>query len=323
MIRLKTIFAVIFLLSLAQVSRAQGIINIKANSGSDRVIIASAIIDAYPNLPKDQQALIDQGLFFVMDYNEPPAGVLGYGPEDDPEYKYPDTKLWPEGTIKVNLTVNAFELMRVISASNDPSVQNVFKALVLDLIGHEIKHAQQYIAHPVLALSRADQCPEGMCDPERLKDTEAKMHYEFEATQFGYDIARKKISKEEWDRAMTWLRAHRSVLGPRLVDFPGAVFQETIALPLPDSAIWFYSAMYEPVMLVAGCAEGKTWNDEEKKLAFNFLIVNLHNKKDSEDKGVLEKVYPYLTPVFARLKVCLREQKEKEKNKGKFSNVAF
>ncbi len=315
--RFGLILAIILLFFAAQSSRAQDAFSIKANEGADTELLARALYDAYPNLKPDQQALVNQGLFFVMDYREPSAGVVAYGPEDDSEYdaKHGDTKLYPKGTIKVNLTLNSFEIMRVAYAVDDKRVQATLKWLLLEIVSHEVKHAQQYMNHPVWALTNPEQCPGGACDAERAKDTQAKMQYEFDATNYGFKVGRSRITKEEWEYAMAWLKNHRSVLGPRLVDFPEASFEQTVADPIPESTAWFYASMYQPVSLAATCASGKKWDKGEKTEAFNFLLINLQNQ------GALEKVYPYLTPVFERLKSCLRDQQEKPN--GKTSKAAF
>ena len=103
-------------------------VNVEANSPEIAALIKEAVVNAYPSLPPDQQKLIRDGLVFTV-YDE--AGPISnyataFGPEDDPQYRYPDRALYPRGTIKVNLCSSFLRLLSARQhwedgAENSPS----------------------------------------------------------------------------------------------------------------------------------------------------------------------------------------------------------
>ncbi len=109
-------------------------------------LVRAALDDAYPRLPPDLQAIARKVVFLVSN-GDPVWSVLvfGWGPEDDPEYRYPDTKFYPKGTIKVTLTkktVTALALGEKLAPA-DPNVAEGVRVFGRYVIAHELTHARQ------------------------------------------------------------------------------------------------------------------------------------------------------------------------------------
>lgn len=276
-------------------------INVEAKTAEEKDLIRWLINNVYPDLEQNQKTLIDNGLFFVMNYDKKiAAAVLAFGPEDDPEYEYPDKNLYPDGTIKINFTFSMLDSIRPINSPDiDPRVKKTLRKFLIGVIAHEIKHAEQYMEHPVSALSAFSDCPEGICDPQKLKDTRIKMRYEFEATFYGWEVGIKSMTAEEWSYARNWMENN-----PKFKEgFFAAISQssfEDLSAPIPEYMQSFYWSMFYPAAWAEECAEG-TLSAADKDKAKKFLGAS------EQLVNILENTYSYLPPVVERLKTCVQE----------------
>lgn len=286
---------------------------VQMRSEEETGVVTNALHDIYPSLPESQQSLIDQGLCFVGFYEEPLTNeVSAFGPEDDRfgdhPYKYPDSTLYPKGTIKVNLTLKAIEQIHLTYRVNDAKVKLWLMNDIENLFRHEIKHVQQYIQHPVLVLQNADDCPDGICDAEKTEATKVKLGYELEATAFGNEVRMRGLDQQNWDYIRDWLKNHPEILGDSFKNLADLPPFEYFSQPVTPGSKFFYSAMYMPVVFVRTCAETGQLSTDDKTLAQKFLAVN-------ERSGhFLEQSYSYLTPVFARMSACITEPIQKPGN---------
>ncbi len=259
--RLQTVFLAILITCISCGNGYANLaVNVEAASAKDRQVLEHAVRDVYPDLPLSQQLLIQQGLFFVV-YDGPMAfDSDGFGPEDDPAYRYPDRTLYPTGTIMVNITRSSLLMMTRAAQGRKKS-----EKAVIELLAHEIKHVEQYMNHPVRALSVAGDCPLGYCADVLLEGTKIKLSYELEATRFGFKVAGVTLSDDAW-----------------------------------KEIAFGYVAMYRPPVLARRCVERETLDKNERAEVRQFL------KENHADRGVFERMYPFLTPVFKRLQECLR-----------------
>lgn len=259
------------------------------------------VSEAYPLLEKSQQDLVGQGLYFVAFYEEPFASEqVAFGPEDDPAYKYPDKTLYPKGTIKVNITMRTLAMIRVVNQISDPLVRAMFWRRLLDLTSHEIKHVQQYMRHPVLALAAPADCPEGICDEQKTFDTEAKLSYELEATEYGDWIGIKPIKESDWAYAVQWAKDHPDLGKGTLAEGVARWLRgKPSDPPVTDFIRLFYTSMYDPVMLAKKCVASGELDESEVAHAEYYLKAN------ADHDHFLEHTYAYLTPVFKRLSSCV------------------
>ncbi|MDP3645853.1 MAG: hypothetical protein Q8R25_02085 [bacterium] len=276
---------------------------IEAKSDPDASLLRESVVEAYPQLEENQQKLIDQGLCFIWNYDKEWAeAAMGFGPEDDPEYRYPDTSLYPAGSIKVNFTLHLMSVLKLMRASDtDLRVQTTLKKYFVEVLAHEIMHVQQYIRGPILALSSANDCPDGLCDERRLADTKTKMEYEFSAMLYGWVQGRRHITSDELAFMLEWLKDHPEMLDDytrRIKNVP----YETISEPISASAKFFYRSMVLPALWTKACVEG-TLDDDARREASYFLWVY----KTTDYGSNLSKNYPYLPLVVERLTKCLDE----------------
>jgi hypothetical protein len=242
-------------------------VNVEAESPAQAELVTKIVRDAYPLLDADQQQLVRDGLVFRA--AKQIDNAFGYGPEDDPEYRYPDKTLYPKGTIKVNITPSFLSFAQGLYDKDTP-INSIFGGLLVELVAHEIKHVQQYMAEPVLALSSAEECPKGICDDAKLEATAKKLNYEFEATIYGQrKYAEATNTSVEKDLVIINEYAYRA-----------------------------YAVMYEPPMLVKKCV-AHSLTEEERVLAKRYI-----------ERDVLKKyagAYPYLTVVMERLTECMEK----------------
>ena len=247
-------------------------VKVAARSHADIVLLTRMIRDVYPLLDPDQQQLVRDGLIFRAAKRI--GGALAYGPEDDPDYRYPDQTLYPSGTIKVNFAPSFVELIRKFYKTPKvfaPQAQHIAYAKLVEVVAHEIKHVEQYMKNPVLALARREDCPAGLCDEAKLEATQKKLEYELEATIYG----RRKyyeVRSEEQDRVL-----------------------------LPQDVHQDYRTMYEPPMLVKKCVANMLTTED--RLLAEYYLPRLASGSYAEE-------YPYLPVVTERLKTCLRKQGE-------------
>lgn len=280
-------------------------VNVRAQSDEETNLIRQAVSDVYPQLSENHQKLIRDGLYFARYYGTDALGSAeAFGPEDDPEYKPGDKKLYPEGTIKVSFCKPAMEILQLISSTDDKVVRAVFKLYFTEVVAHELTHVEQYMANPVEVLTKPEQCPKGICDKQLTAGTAIKFQYELDAMAAGYEFGRKHITRGDWGHTANWLKAHANALPAGIAEWAELPF-DYLNDPVPQEMYLGYGAMYIPVVLAQHCEEaGKLESDDESWAAL-FLKVNRGSDKDNRHE--LEKIYPYLTPVFARLESCLKQ----------------
>lgn len=297
------LFVAISLASIARAEETNATACVQMREQEETALVNKALRDIYPLLPESQKALIDQGLCFVGFYEEPLTHeIAGFGPEDDRfgdrPYKYPDTTLYPQGTIKVNMTLSTLGVIDLAYGVSDALVRWWLMNAVQNFFRHEIKHVEQYIQHPILVLSSPDDCPMGICDAEKMKATKIKLGYELEATRFGNEVMMIGVNQQAWDYIRDWMKNHKEILGSRFEDFANLMSFEDMSQPVAPGIAFFYSAMYQPAVFAKTCAETGKLSADDKRLYREFLKVNeLYD-------NLIERVYPYLTPVFARIASC-------------------
>ncbi len=87
---------------------------------------------------------------------------LGFGPEDDPQFDYTQPGYYPNGTVKVNLTERAFDVIRlyygeiVPNYGADSAPAKGLRGLLGMLGFHELMHGWQLHTLPVLDYKRLD-----------------------------------------------------------------------------------------------------------------------------------------------------------------------
>jgi hypothetical protein len=306
LLQIVLLLCVVFFTGRSALAHSLPNINVEAKTEEERDLLSLAIRDAYFLLEKTQQNLIDQGLFFVVFYEEPfTSEFRAFGPEDDiyypHPYRYPDTTLYPKGTIKVNITLRTMDFIRITNKVKDPVVQTVLKHVTLDLLAHEIKHAEQYMQKPVLALSVPADCPGGICDEKKTEDTKTKVGYELEATAYGHAVGTKIIKHGDWDYASQWLKDHPELARGTRNNWSAKGFDHNyFETPITKWIKFLYGSMYEPVILAKKCAVGGL-NADEAVAAKKFLSFNRKNDH------FLERWYIYLTPVFEKLSSCVAD----------------
>jgi len=150
---------------------------------NDVALLQEALTVIYPMLPADLRVHARK-VTVVANHTFVPATKLymGWGPEDDPEYRYPDRKLFPEGTIKVNVSERAMQFLR-FAHDELGGIQNNEggRVWVLGFFVHEFTHDTQYMNRPVRDLNSGkpeEVCPEGLCDLGLVAETKLKIGYE-------------------------------------------------------------------------------------------------------------------------------------------------
>lgn len=87
---------------------------------------------------------------------------MGFGPEDDPQFDYTQPGYYPEGSVKVNLTERAFDVIRLYYGDivprygEDSSVAKGLRGFVGMVFFHEMLHGWQLHTLPVLDYKRLD-----------------------------------------------------------------------------------------------------------------------------------------------------------------------
>ena len=160
-------------------------------SGKEIELLQAAIEDVYPQLPRELQE-ISKEIVFMISHREKgwTKLVMGWGPEDDADYRYPDTRFYPAGTIKVSFTEKTMAALALGAelSKSDPQMERSVKNFSHYIIAHELTHARQYHQAPIpdlLALHKlgsvADHCQEGLLDEALLMQAEKRLKYEKEA----------------------------------------------------------------------------------------------------------------------------------------------
>ena len=159
----------------------------------EKEILQAAVADTYEFLSDapQLQEIIRGGLHFVVNHTwSPTKKYFGWGPEDDPEYTYPDKNFCnastPEGTIKINLSQKFMKTLDLglKLGEKDPDVMDGVKNFYRVIIAHELLHTHQWNTYPVAALSMFPKScfdNNGLCDQEMIKGTKLKIKYEEEA----------------------------------------------------------------------------------------------------------------------------------------------
>ena len=123
---------------------------------------------------------------------------LGFGPEDDPQFDHTQPGFYPQGTIKVNLTERAFDVIRLYyeeivpnyGANSAPA--KGLRGFLGMLFFHEIMHGWQLHTKPVLDYKRLDIADlNAMLDARRpdeeiVSGSEQIVNYEEDANVFTY-----------------------------------------------------------------------------------------------------------------------------------------
>lgn len=157
-----------------------GVLRVRLKGTAEDVALLSPVLESlYPSLPPDLKKTVDAGLVAVigrsaLDVKYADAGALGYGPEDDPDYRG-DQTLYPKGTVKFTFTPYILDLIRL--ADRFPRKE---RESILLIIGstfvHEVTHVNQYLRGPISALGSSDVVGEdGECDERKLAATRTKL----------------------------------------------------------------------------------------------------------------------------------------------------
>lgn len=268
----------------------------EAETESDRILIARWIETAYPRLEEAQRTLISQGLVFKAASGRLCKLGVAYGPEDDPEYSYPDTRLYPQGTIKVNFCPVVLGWMRLSKVLRGTEEQSVVNMIILEVLAHEIKHVEQYRKEPTLALANEADCPGGVCDFEKLKGTEIKFEYEREAKHYGTAVAFKSLKREKWMLLKNLFKSRPEILSEGMYWVMGTEYED-ITNPWGDFTELAYESMYKPALIATKCVDREHMSPAD----FEYVIQLLGTRH----LGLLKSNYPYLGPVVRRLEFCI------------------
>ncbi|MBI5631515.1 MAG: hypothetical protein HY921_11605 [Elusimicrobia bacterium] len=296
---------------------------------SDEAVLDAALARVVTLLPKDQRLMLARGLQFVVGRSPKNLAdtVLGWGPEDDQDYVYPSRTFYPHGSIKVNISLRMIEALRAAEelrqAAKAPGTFYDFQGKIIELrwrqdeqvlavqaiddlfhrvAVHEIEHAKEYVEKPVNALSKPEQCPEGLCDAERIGDTRQKAEYEFRALRRDFEV-RKLQDPRVYLAAAQLLRRHSDLLTQRIKNLP-----ERLELAAKETGVEisdFHKTYYEATHMVPSLAwaylkttaetkveHAKSLSDIQKYFDFNC------GQNELKAKDVLTDDYPYLAPVF-------------------------
>lgn len=275
--------------------------NIEARAEKEWLLLQQMLERIYPKLRPDQQAVIDRGLFFVVSYwgeEEGPEGITwqyhGFGPEEDREYRY-DRELYPQGTIKISITLRSLAIEELANTVPDPIVSRVLQEVrSRNLIVHEVQHVLQIMRRPIRPLIRPEDCPGGLCDPEHLEDSRRKMLYEFEALRRDFKEARGPIEKKDLEYTAKWLEGHPEVLVPGLRNLPRRLrgWDDT-EKAISEERLFLYSAGWRAAVLARYYIQNNKFPSKKAREEAERLLA--YNKAH---KGLLIKTYPYLSEVF-------------------------
>ncbi len=171
-----------------QLSGAHGADTDRMAASSELALLREAVIEADHYLPEDLREVSSRIVFIVAhraaDWTKL---TCGWGPEDDGDYRYPDKKLYPEGTIKVNFTEKTLQAMALGRELGkiDAAAGRGARVFSRYIIAHELRHARQYLDDPLpdaLALHRQQSepgsCSKGLLDARLLAQAEKRLRYE-------------------------------------------------------------------------------------------------------------------------------------------------
>lgn len=149
-------------------------------------LLREAVADAYPGMPDEVKKVADAIVLMIPHSQKDwTKFVFGWGPEDDADYRYPDTKFYPEGTIKANFserTLAALALGEELSKQG-ALVARGARSFSRYMVVHVLTHALQYHKAPVqdiLALETRSSglCRDGLLPKELLGQAEKRLAYE-------------------------------------------------------------------------------------------------------------------------------------------------
>ncbi|MBI4371583.1 MAG: hypothetical protein HY552_04725 [Elusimicrobia bacterium] len=206
---------------------------------------------------------------------------MGWGPEDDPEYEYPDTHFYPEkyvdakgvrrrGTIKANITekfIQTMDLGTELGRNNALAAAGV-RTFGRQFFAHEVTHERQYHAGPVQDLaSVSGAVVNGLARRKVLEETKRKINYERQAFEVDrrYGLGHEKELLALADALEEYAKAHPEEFGEKgsrrllALDAPNPVVgrylrEETQNINLgnrfPPTAVIIYEGQYIPAELV-------------------------------------------------------------------------
>ena len=164
-------------------------------------LMQRALEDAYPHLPSELQDIARQVVFVISHDPVWTGRVFGWGPEDDPDYRYPDRRFYPRGTIKVTFTQKTIAALRLGErlSRDDSKVAEGALVFARYIIAHQLTHAMQYHREPLsdlLELHRARDtssiCKDGLIDERMLTAAQKRLTYEHQA----YGMHRRLIDRD-------------------------------------------------------------------------------------------------------------------------------
>ena len=123
---------------------------------------------------------------------------MGFGPEDDPAFDYTQPDYYPQGTIKVNLTERAFDVIRLYygdilpTYGSDSAPARGLRGFLGMVFFHEMMHGWQLHTKPVLDYKRLDiadlnaMLSARQPDKKIVRGSEQIVNYEEDANVFTY-----------------------------------------------------------------------------------------------------------------------------------------
>jgi len=170
-------------------------------------LLQAAILDTYSNaLPTNLKEVVESGIQFHVNHTWLPVTkmYLGWAPEDDLEYKYPDVNYCnattPNGTIKVNFSQKFMKILDLGEklSTESTAVKEGAQAYYWVTIAHELLHAYQWHTKPVASLSMfPESCKSGngFCSKEMILGTKEKIKYEEAAFAQSNTIMKPKLDQ--------------------------------------------------------------------------------------------------------------------------------
>lgn len=280
---------------------AQKTARVTAESGavSDEKILHDAVQAVYPKLADDHRRLIDQGLEFVVTRQEPLTSLaFGWGPEDDRDYRYPDRSFYPSGTIKVNISLQSIEILR-LAKNGPPLVQKALSDYFYAGMVHEIEHAKQYHEAPMGYVDDPERCAKGWCQEVLIDQSRSKARYEFAAIEREFTEAKSKQGKGRYSEAARYLQDHPDLLTGRIKNLPellasaAAETEEAVS----DQKRMVYESAYRVPELGREYFTALQRGDanEAERVFHQIETYFFYNCKIG---GVMTASYTYLIPVF-------------------------
>ncbi|MBI3549634.1 MAG: hypothetical protein HY078_11390 [Elusimicrobia bacterium] len=162
-------------------------VDAKAAADLDRV--RGILRETYPLLPENLRALAAEITYVI--HREHPIYAPAWSAEDDPEYIFPDTNLFPAGTIKVNVSKHFLEWVEGLADARAAGTQPAVAARKIHgTIAHELEHARRYRTDPIPDLRVPDACPEGLCRLDLIEGEELKFRHERETAELEESLFR-------------------------------------------------------------------------------------------------------------------------------------